>query len=104
MRCANCGNENPRTLHDEGDTFFCSVCCHRTQTATGQDDLITCPFCGRLRDRKAFACMWCNNSLESQPGPTREEFEELDSILQEFEEGLTPANVRYWKLRNKKKE
>jgi len=50
MKCANCGNENPNSLFDEGDTFYCSTCCHRTQTATGQDDLITCPFCGRLRD------------------------------------------------------
>ena len=78
MKCANCGNENPKTLWDEGDTFYCSVCCHRTQTVTGQDDLITCPFCGRLRDRKAYECMWCGNSLDSQPGPSREEFEELD--------------------------
>ncbi len=104
MRCANCGNEDPRTLHDEGDTFYCSICCHRTQTATGQDDLITCPFCGRLRDRKAFACMWCNNSLDSQPGPTPAEFEELDALLQEFEEELTPADIRYWRLRNKGKK
>ena len=104
MRCANCGNEDLRTLHDEGDTFYCSICCHRTQTATGQDDLITCPFCGRLRDRKAYVCMWCNTPLDAQPGPSPEGFAELDSVIQEFEDELTPDNVRYWKLRNKRKE
>lgn len=102
--CANCGNSNPKTLFDEGDTFYCSVCCHRTQTATGQDDLITCPFCGRLRDRKAFVCMWCNNSMDSTPEPTREEYEELDAMLTEFENSLDSSNVRYCKLRNKRKE
>jgi hypothetical protein len=104
MRCANCGNEDPNTLFDEGDTFYCSKCCHRTQTATGQDDLITCPFCGRLRDRKAMYCMWCNNTLDSIPGPSREEYEEFDPLLQEFEDNLDPSNIRYWKLRNKRKE
>ncbi len=52
MRCANCGNEDPNTLFDEDDKFYCKKSCHRTQTATGQDDLITCPYCGRLRDEK----------------------------------------------------
>lgn len=103
MKCANCGNEDPKTLFDEGDTFYCSVCCHRTQTATGQDDLITCPFCGRLRDRKAMYCMWCNTPLDATPSPDRETYEELDKTLNEFEESLTPANKRYWRLRGKKK-
>lgn len=57
MKCANCGNKDERILFDEGDTFYCSVCLHRTQMATGQDDLITCPFCGHLRDQKAHACI-----------------------------------------------
>jgi DNA-directed RNA polymerase subunit RPC12/RpoP len=104
MKCANCGNENPKTLFDEGDTFYCSVCCHRTQTATGQDDLITCPYCGRLRDRKAFLCMWCNNPIEQATPPTKEEYEELDEILTEFEENMDESNIRYWRLRGKKKQ
>lgn len=103
MKCANCGNENPKTLWDEGDTFYCSVCCHRTQTVTGQDDLITCPFCGRLRDRKAYECMWCGNSLDSQPGPSREEFEELDRSLNEFEASIDSSNLRYGRLLGKRK-
>jgi len=28
MKCANCGNEDPKPLWDEGDTFYCSKCCH----------------------------------------------------------------------------
>lgn len=103
MKCANCGNMNPKTLLDEGDTFYCKVCCHRTQTATGQDDLITCPFCGRLRDRKAHVCMWCNTPLDAEPRPTKEEYEELDKTIEAFEAALTPQNVRYWKLRGKRK-
>lgn len=104
MRCANCGNDDPNTLIDEGDTLYCTICCHRTQTATGQDDLITCPFCGRLRDRKAMNCMWCNISLDSEPGPTQEEYEELDEMLNEFEKSIAPSNLRYGKLLGKKKK
>lgn len=104
MKCANCGNDNPKTLHDEGDTFYCLLCCHRTQTATGQDDLITCPYCGRLRDRKAFQCMWCNNTIEQNIPPTKEEYAELDEILTEFEENMDNSNIRYWNLRDKKKQ
>ena len=102
MKCGNCGNEDLRTLFDEGDTFYCSKCCHRTQTATGQDDLITCPFCGRLRDRKAMYCMWCNNVIGSEPGPSKEEYEELDTLLNEFEAGIDDSNMRYGKLKGKK--
>lgn len=103
MKCANCGNTDKKTLFDEGDTFYCSKCSHRTQTATGQDDLITCPFCGRLRDRKAHHCMWCNIPLNSVNPPSREEYEELDKELSAFEKRLTPSDIRYWKLRGKKK-
>jgi len=103
MKCANCGNSDLRFLHDEGDTYYCSKCCHRTQTATGQDDLITCPHCGRLRDRKATNCMWCNISLDSINPPTKEEYEELDKIITDFESSLTEDNIRYWKLKGKKK-
>ena len=48
--------------------------------------------------------MWCNNTLGSIPEPSREEYEELDSLIQEFENSLDPSNIRYWKLKNKRKE
>ena len=102
MKCANCGNKNPKTLWDEGDTFYCSICCHRTQTATGKDDLITCPYCGRFRDRKAACCMWCNNTIGSN-ATTRKEFKDLDSVLKQFEKRLDKSNLRYGKLLGKKK-
>ena len=103
MICANCGNSDPRTLHDEGDTFYCSVCGHRTQTATGQDDLITCPYCGRFRDRKAFSCWWCNHSLNEDSPPSKEEYLELDELLTDFENRMGD-NIRYSRIRNKKKQ
>lgn len=103
MKCANCGNTDKKTLFDEGDTFYCSKCSHRTQTAAGQDDLITCPFCGRLRDRKAYYCMWCNNSLNRTDPPSKKEYKELNKELSDFEKRLDPANIRFWKLRGKKK-
>lgn len=103
MKCANCGNDDIRTLHDEGDTFYCSLCNHRTQTATGQDDLITCPYCGRLRDRKSFQCIWCGNTIGQNIIPTEEDYEELDKSLTEFEENMDNSNIRFWRLRDKKK-
>ncbi len=103
MKCANCGNTDPKSLFDEGDTFYCSKCCHRTQTATGQDDLITCPYCGRLRDRKAAYCMWCNHSLKDYYPPTKKDYEELDKIITEFEKTVDKSNLRYYKLLGKKK-
>lgn len=104
MKCANCCNDNPNTLFDEGDTFYCSMCCHRTQTATGQDDLITCPHCGRLRDRKAYQCMWCNNTIDENNEPNKEKYEELDEILTEFEDNMDSSNIRFWKLIGKNKK
>jgi hypothetical protein len=101
MKCANCGNNNPDTLFDEGDTIYCSVCCHRTLKATGKDDLIKCPYCGRLRDRKAFSCMWCGNSLDSSNKPTRKERKELKKFLEDFDNSIDSSNVRYWYLRKK---
>lgn len=49
-------------------------------------------------------CMWCNNTLESYPPPSKEEYEQLDTLLTEFEESLDPSNIRYWRLRGKKKQ
>lgn len=34
MKCANCKNEDERTLWDDGDTTCCSKCCHRTSVDT----------------------------------------------------------------------
>lgn len=104
MKCANCGNEDPKKLFDEGDTFYCSICHHRTQTATGLDDLITCPYCGRPRDRKASDCWWCNNSLDSFPRPSRKEYEEINKILDETEKQIDASDPIYGKLLGKRKK
>lgn len=62
MKCANCGNEDERTLWDEGDTVYCSKCAHRTSIETGEDDLVVCPHCGEPRDRKAYYCRNCGTA------------------------------------------
>ena len=65
MRCANCGNEDKKTLWDEGDTIYCSKCTHRTRKDNGKDDLVRCPSCHKMRDRKAMYCKWCNHTWGS---------------------------------------
>ncbi len=60
MKCANCGNVDSNTLFDEGDTFYCSKCYHRTLVGLNIDDLVECPYCHEMRDRKAFHCRNCN--------------------------------------------
>lgn len=62
MKCANCGNSDKKTLWDEGDTFYCSKCYHRTSIKTGEDDLVECPYCHNMRDRKAYHCRHCNTA------------------------------------------
>lgn len=64
MRCANCGNSDETTLYDEGDTLYCSKCWHRTNIETGEDDLVECPHCNGMRDRKAYYCRHCNTPYE----------------------------------------
>ena len=81
-KCANCGNTDNSTLWDEDDTIYCSKCCHRTAKSTGEDDLVECPFCHRMRDRKAYYCRYCNDSTWELSTP--EEFEETDKILKEM--------------------
>ena len=61
-KCANCGNDDENTLWDEGDTIYCSKCAHRTLVSTGEDDLVVYPYCGELRDRKAYYCRNCNSA------------------------------------------
>lgn len=82
MICANCGNSDERSLWDEGDTFYCSICHHRTLVDSGEDDSVECPYCHRMRDRKAMYCRYCNDSawLSSTP----EEYDEIDRDLKEY--------------------
>jgi uncharacterized C2H2 Zn-finger protein len=81
MRCVNCGNDDERTLWDEGDTIYCSKCCHRTSLETGKDDLVECPYCHYMRDRKAFYCRHCNVAWGAEID--EEETKELLKILQD---------------------
>ena len=81
-KCANCGNIDENTLWDEGDTVYCSKCCHRTSTKTKKDDSVECPYCHRMRDRKAMYCRWCNDS--TWEASTRDEFKEIDKILKDM--------------------
>lgn len=62
IKCANCGNTDERFLWDEDDTILCSKCYHRTLKSTGRDDLVKCPCCGEMRDRKASYCRHCGHS------------------------------------------
>lgn len=101
MKCANCGNENPKKLWDDDDTIYCSECCHRTVKETRQDDLIECPYCKRLRDRKAYQCLWCGHSLNETDPPTPEVTLELNEILSDFDKQLDSSNKRYWNIRKK---
>ena len=48
------------SLWDEDDTFYCSKCAHRTLYETGEDDLVECPYCHEMKDRKAHYCRHCN--------------------------------------------
>lgn len=59
MKCANCGNTVESTLFNEGDTFYCKKCTHRTLIETREDNLVPSPHCGELRDRKAYYCREC---------------------------------------------
>ena len=82
MRCANCGNTGENTLQDKVDTTYCSKCAHRTSVDTGEDDVVECPYCHRMRDRKAIYCRWCNDSAW-EPS-TQDKFEEIDKILKDI--------------------
>ena len=64
MKCAYCGNTEKEWLWDEDDTFYCSLCSSRTLYENGELDLVECPDCHQLRDRKAFYCRHCNNTWE----------------------------------------
>ena len=81
MKCANCGNEDQAFLFDEEDTIYCSKCGHRTRKNDGEEDSVQCPYCHRMRDKKAMYCRYCNAS-DWTPS-TAEEFAEIDRILKE---------------------
>ncbi len=78
-RCAYCGNTDNKTLFDEDDTFYCSKCTHRTRKDNGKDDVVKCPYCHRMRDRKAYYCRYCNDT--NRKPSTRKEFKEIDELL-----------------------
>ena len=82
VKCAYCGNTDKDTLWDEGDTIHCSLCFHRTSVETGKLDVVECPYCHRMRDRKALYCFFCNDATW-EPS-TQEEFEEIDKSLKEM--------------------
>lgn len=98
IKCANCGNSNPNSLFDEGDTIYCSVCGHRTRTDNGQDDLVRCPVCHHMRDRKAYYCMWCNSTWGDSTFD-RASYE----LANEFEKEIDSSNIRFSKIKGRRK-
>lgn len=82
MKCANCGNTHSHTLWDEGDTIYCSECHHRTSVETGTVDDVECPYCHRMRDRKAMYCRYCNDA--EWRSSTEEEYAATDKILKRY--------------------
>ena len=66
MKCSYCGNEDTRLLTDEGDTIYCSKCARRTRKDNGKLDLVKCPYCHKMRDRKALYCYNCNHAWGSK--------------------------------------
>ena len=103
MKCASCGNINSESLHDEGDTIYCSKCTHRTNKLTNKDDTVICPVCHYPRDRKAMYCRWCNDSSWGKYNP------EAEKMNKEYQKTITEDNLAYGKYQNynsikKKKE
>ncbi len=78
-KCANCGNKDPMYLSDENDTVYCMKCYHRTRKTDGKDDAVECPYCHRLRDRKAFTCRVCN--AQGWDKSNKKEFEWINEFL-----------------------
>ena len=64
------------------DTIYCSVCTHRTRKTDFEDDSVQCPYCHRLRDKKAMYCRYCNSSDWTPSSPA--EFAEIDKILKDM--------------------
>lgn len=98
MKCANCGNDNPKNLFDDGDTVYCNICCHRTRKDTGLDDVVICPVCHHMRDRKAMYCLWCNSAWGDDDVFDQEAYD----CANEFEDSVTSANIRYFRLKGRR--
>ncbi len=81
MKCMYCGNEEQQTLWDEDDVIFCSLCHHRTRKDNGRVDLVKCPYCKRMRERKSMYCRYCNDSTWKTSTPRK--FKEVDKFLKE---------------------
>ena len=96
MKCANCGNINRDSLHDEGDVIYCSRCTHRTNKSTNKDDSVICPVCYYPRDRKAMYCRWCNDSSWGKYNP------EAEKMNKEYQKTITDDNLAYGKYKNYK--
>ena len=94
MKCANCGNTNKNSLHDEGDAIYCSICTHRTNKSTNKDDTVICPVCHYPRDRKAMYCRWCNDSSWGEYSP------EAEKMNKEYQKTITDDNLAYRKYKN----
>ncbi len=99
MKCANCGNKDSNSLFDEGDTFLCTKCYHRTRKDNGEDDVVLCPVCHHMRDRKALYCMWCGSAWGTGDSFDKECFD----LANEFEEEIDSSYIRYYKLKGKHK-
>ena len=98
MKCANCGEEDLEWLHDDGDTIYCSRCCHHTRKGTGEDDVVPCPVCLHMRDRKALYCCWCNSHWGENDTFDQSAYE----FANEFENSVTSKNIRYFKLKGRR--
>lgn len=94
MKCYNCGNKNNSTLHDEGDTIYCSICKHRTNKKTKKDDSVICPVCHYPRDRKALYCRWCNDSTWGKYD------KELEKLNKDYQKTITKDNLTYGKYKD----
>ncbi len=94
MKCANCGNTNSDSLHDEGDAIYCSKCSHRTNKLTNKDDTVICPVCHFPRDRKAMYCKWCNDSSWGDYST------EAEKMNREYQKTITDDNLAFGKYKN----
>lgn len=82
MKCANCGNKDPKLLTEKNGLVYCMKCTHRTRLSDGKDDSVECPYCHRMRDRTATYCRYCNSS-DWKPS-TKKQFAEIDSLLKKM--------------------
>ena len=96
LKCANCGCEDDIYYKEGEETLFCRRCSHRTVVATGKDDLIVCPYCGRFRDRTAYQCRWCEATMpdNSYEKPSKRAYEKYNKVAELTEEMMGPNNIK----------